>query len=195
MKIGIDLDGCAADTISPFLKFYNERHNSKYAYEEILTHDFWDLFGITREEAIGRMHDFYEQTEFDIIPVIGTAAETIKKLNEDNELIVITARPLIYKEKTMQWLEKHFPNIFSKVIFTNQYSKDHLSKQTTKAAICEMEGIDILVEDFDKYVTECAGVCKKVIVFDQPWNQNAKLPENAVRVKSWDEVLEEIIKF
>jgi uncharacterized HAD superfamily protein len=49
-----------------------------------------------------------------------------------------------------------------------------------------------MIEDFDRNLLGCARVCKKVLLFDQPWNKNTKLPENAVRVKNWEEALKEI---
>ena len=77
---------------------------------------------------------------------------------------------------------------FQKIIFTNQYSNDRKSTKTTKSFICVQENIDFLIVDFDEYVKECAPVCKKVMLFDQPWNRTSTLPENGVRVKSWKEI-------
>ena len=96
MGIRIDFDG------------YNGRYN--HMCGDLVTHDFWELFGITREE------DFYDLTEFDVMPVIGAAVDAMRKLIEKNELIVIAARPVFYREKTLKF--------FDKIIFTNQYGKD-----------------------------------------------------------------------
>ena len=190
MKIGIDLDGVAADWVTPFLEFHKERYGGSFSYDEITSHDFWDIFGITRDEAIHRAHEFYLETPFDIVLPVEGAVESIKALREVHELVVITARPFVYKQKTLDWLKEHFPDVFDKVVFTNQYSKSDSGVNTTKAAICEQEKIDLLIDDYDKYVWECAPVCGQVLLFDQPWNQGVELPGNAVRVKSWSEVME-----
>ncbi|MFH1290537.1 MAG: hypothetical protein ABIH92_03955 [Nanoarchaeota archaeon] len=113
----------------------------------------------------------------------------MKELSEDNGLVVVTSRPHFFEEKTLQWIDKYLPGVFEKVLFTNQYSQDSKDKQTTKSAICKAEGVEILFEDHDFQANDCAEVCKKIFVFDQPWNQNVELPENAVRVKNWGDFL------
>jgi len=189
MKIGIDLDGVVVDIMTPILKYYNEKYDVSFTYSDLFSHDLWNVFSITREESTSRVLEIMDGLEFDEIEARDGAIETLRKLSENNELVVVTSRPVSFEEKTTKWIGKYLPGVFSGVFFTNQYSKDSKDKQTTKSAICRAEGVEILLEDHDFQVNDCSEVCKKIIVFDQPWNLGRALPENAVRVKNWDDVL------
>ncbi|MBU0907661.1 MAG: hypothetical protein KKD18_01970 [Nanoarchaeota archaeon] len=186
MRIGIDLDGVAVDIMTPFIAFHNERYGSDFTYEGITEHQFWNPWGLTREEGNLRLLEFMDMNEFSVVKPQEGAIEAIRKLAEEHELIVVTSRPDSYTEKTLEWIEYYLPGVFSRVLFTHQISSEEKFK---KKAICSAEKIEVLIEDFDWNVLSCADVCKKIIVFDQPWNKGAELPENAVRVMSWEEVL------
>lgn len=195
MRIGIDLDGVTADIMSPFLKYYNEKYSTNFLYNSLIVHDFWEVIGITKEEAIVVLHNFYEEVDFDEIKPIESAIESIKLLGEKNELIAITARPLSYQTKTLLWLDKYLPGVFNEVVFTNQFSKQNGDSKTTKGAICKEKRIDVMIEDFEKYALDCAQCCKNVLLFDQPWNRHYREQGNIIRVNNWEEVLREVDGF
>lgn len=192
MKIGVDLDGVVVNIMQPILERYNSLYGTSWEYEDLYSHDLWDVFGITKEESMKRVLEIISELDFDEVVGHEGAVEGLKMLNEEHELIAITSRPTFFEDRTLKWIEKYVPGVFKKIVFTNQYSNDHASTKTSKSAVCRAEGIDIMFEDYIDYILDCAPVCKKVFMFSQPWNRNVKLPENAIRVMNWGEVLKEI---
>ena len=190
MKIGVDLDGVVVDLMTPFLEFHNRNYGTFFSYRDITSHNFWIPWGLEKEEANRRLFEFMENSSFyDIKPQRG-AISSVKKLSQNHRLDVITSRPEFYKEKTIQWLDYYLPKVFREVIFTYQYPLvDGISR---KGEICMAKGIEIMIEDIDRNALACVQFCEKVLLFDQPWNQDAKLSDNIVRVKNWKEVLREI---
>ncbi len=59
-----------------------------------------------------------------------------------------------------------------------------------KLQICEKVKIDFLIDDAFKTAIEFASADIPVLLFNQPWNQVDKLPENVTRVKDWNEVVQ-----
>lgn len=192
MRIGVDLDGCVADIMTPILRFYNSRKGSSFRYADLVTHDIWEVFGTTREEAVREVYSFYEQEEFDVVPVIGSACVDLNRLKKGNNLLVVTARPQVYQKKTLQWLEKYFDGVFDEVFFTNQFKLGGEGQTITKGKVCREKGIEIMIEDYDKYAVECAEECKRVLLIDQPWNRHFLESRNIVRVRNWGEILTKV---
>lgn len=103
----------------------------------------------------------------------------------------MTTRPIIFKEKTENWIKKHidFP---VKIIHSGDFYLDNKARK--KADICKEIGIKIMIEDVAKYALECAEVGILVILFDKPWNKGIK-HKNIIRVNNWIEALKEINSF
>lgn len=92
------------------------------------------------------------------------------------------------KTRTINMINKEFPNCFKKVLFTSDDRKE-------KKDICLNEKAYCLIDDSLKYVTECAPALEKVILFgDYAWNRaDEKLSKNVVRCKNWDEVIKVLV--
>ena len=189
MKIGIDLDEVTVNFLEHLLNFYHKKTGKSFRVEDFSSYDLWETLGGTREESRDLIFEFYNSVDFEDVDPIENSLESIKKLLENNEIFIITARPLICKEKTERWMNKYLIEIHPKII----YSGDFDGSGKTKSEICEEIGIDVMIEDSKDYSLACAEKGIKVILFDKPWNQKFE-HENVVRVFSWDEVIEEIKK-
>lgn len=189
MLIGVDLDGVLVDFMSSFLNYYNHVYGTNLTRDQIYTYDLWKIFGETREKAIQKISDFYKTHHFNSLEPIQDSIEAIDTLKQNHDLVVITSRHNDIIEGTKRWLEKYFPNKFSEVYLTNQYSLDEDYRR--KSDICLDLGINVLIEDSLDYAKECIPKTR-VLLFDQPWNQSQKLPESITRVKSWKEILDNI---
>jgi uncharacterized HAD superfamily protein len=192
MRIGVDLDGVVANIMEPILERYNLLYETSFMYGDLFSHDLWNVFGVTEDESLKRVLSIMDELDFDEVIVHDGAIDGLRELTKKHELIAITSRPLFFKEKTLKWIEKYFSGIFEKIIFTNQYSSDGEYAKVNMSNVCQAEGIEVMLEDYIKYVNDCSRVCKRVLLFDQPWNQIDELPANAFRVAGWDEVLREI---
>jgi len=187
-KIGIDIDEVLVDLLNPFCNYHNENHGSSLVKEDFKTSNLWETFGGTREEAIEKVRNFFESNHFeDLIPIFG-AKEAIHLLSLKYELEIVTSRPKYVKNKTLNWLEEYFPELFFNFHFTDHFSPGEI--YTSKSKICFDQNIEILIEDNLEYALDCVSKGIFVLLFDCPWNQSEKLPENIWRVKSWEEIVE-----
>lgn len=186
MKIGIDLDDVLSESTAAFIKFYNETYGTNLDIKTKEKYGWWEIVDVPREEYEKRVHKFYTTPYFKNTEPINDASETLKKLKKNNELYIITARGNNIKEITEKWVENNFPNIFSKIYYTNQFEQG--LKKTTKATICNNLNIDIFIEDSLEFAEDCAKSNRKVYLLDYPWNQTDKLPEGITRVYSWREI-------
>lgn len=186
MKIAIDIDDVLADFLPTLLLFYNKRHGANYEKNHFTSYHLWETWGGTREEAIDKVFEFYDTEEFKHTPVITGAQQVVNKLKQQHELVIVTARPEAIREKTESWITTHFPNTFSSVHIANRFSKS--GPQTTKAELCEKYGADMLIDDSLDYALECVAPHRKILLFNNPWNQHEELPIGITRVHSWEEI-------
>jgi len=187
MKIGIDIDGVVADYFKKFLEFYNKKTGNNILIENWVTYNFWDFLPITKEEGWELMNEFYLLDDFDEMPLIEGAKEAILQLSKENEVYIITARPLKWEEKTKRFFDKHFPGEKIKLI----HCRDDKDKVIYKREICNNLGINILIEDYRDIALQCAEIGVRVILLDSLYNKNIQ-HENVIRAKNWNEILEKI---
>jgi len=187
-RIGIDIDEVLVDLISPFCIFHNNNHGSSLVKEDFKTYNLWKHLGGTREESEKKIRDFFESDNFEELkPVLGSQ-EAIKLLSKKHDLIVVTSRPKHVKDKTLNWLEEHFPEFFLDFHFTDHFSPGEI--HTPKSKICLEQNIEILIEDNLEYALDCASNGIYILLFDSPWNRCEILPKEIKRIKSWQEILE-----
>jgi len=187
--IGVDFDDVLSDFNDAIVVFYNTKYGTSYTRDHITTYALEDTWGCTQEEAHKRIADFYHTEEHQkTLPVHG-AVEGVTALSTHNTLYVVTARPHGFRERTLLWLEKHFPNIFKGVHFTQAYLGDKNARN--KAEICKELGIELFVEDSLKNARRIAEVGIPVFLIDTPWNQGEPHPL-VTRVQSWEEIVKTI---
>lgn len=188
MKIALDLDEVIADFFEALLKFYHRKFGKLYKKEEFKEWKWWPHLGLTREEAIKTVDEFHESHHLDEVKPLEHAVHSIKHLLKDNELFIITGRPIRFKPKVESWIKYHFRELSIEVIHAGDF---HKGQAATKAEICKDKGISLLLEDSPDTALECAEAGIKVILFDNPWNQKVQ-HKNIARVKNWLEALEVI---
>ena len=190
MKIAIDIDEVLGQFLSALIEYHNNKYDTKFTEEDFHSYNFWNVWGGTKDEAIEKVYNFNRTVSFKNIEPVGGAKKSINELKEKNELFIITSRPQDTKENTKEWLEKNFPNTFSKVYFTGDFVNDgHLK---TKKEICDDLDIDILIEDSGNYANDCTNSKRKVFLFNKPWNKDITIKEGVIRINSWKEIVEKI---
>ena len=190
MKIGTDLDGVVVEFARGFLKFYNQKFGTNLKYENWRVYDFGEAFGIPREEERNLVREFQQLNLSDSLNLIEGVKESIDRLAKNNQLYVITSRPLKLKEKTEKFLKRNFSGINFQVFYSDEFNKEH---SDGKAEICKRERIEVYVEDS----LECAVACSeitKVFLLDKPWNQGNFENNRIIRVTNWKEVLGKLKK-
>ncbi len=186
----MDLDDVLLDFNAGMALYHNSIYGTSFTRDQIKFPQLELAWGCTREEAHQRIADFYQTEEHsNVLPVRG-AVEATRELAKNHELIIVTAKPPALRERTLKWLDKHYPGIFKDIHFTNQFISKGTEK-ITKVEVCDQEGIEIFIDDFPHNAIEIAESGRKVFLLDCPWNQ-IELPFNIVRVYSWKEIVEKI---
>ena len=188
MKIGIDIDEVLADFMGSFLKYYNKTYNTELKRTDFKEYSLWSTLGGTKKESGDILDGFFRTKDFELVDVVEGAQGGIKTLSKDNDLIVITARPIETYNKTVDWLDKNFPNKFSSIEFSKDWDEDKNSRWNKKD-ICLEKNIDVLFEDNLVYAKECSESEIDVKLFDCPWNQIDILPEKITRIYSWNDAI------
>lgn len=103
------------------------------------------------------------------------AIEVLGELSNHHQISIITARPLLFHDVTIDWLE-HYGVKYHNITFTEN-----------KLEECINSKIHVLIDDAPHYATEFANRNMPVILFEQPYNisVNADL---VYRTANWFEI-------
>ena len=185
MRIGIDLDEVVVDFARKFIDKAKKNFGKEVSYENIYSWHLWDVFGISREEAIKIAEDIFQE-DLENLEFVEDARDTIINLLKENEIFIITSRPIKFYERTKRFVEK---SIDSRIgVF---FSGGVADSGKTKSEICKELGIDLMIDDHIGYYNDCVNKNIKTLLFTKPWNKNEKGVE---RINSWKEIPEIIEK-
>jgi len=191
--IAVDLDDVLSATAEGFIAHTNKLWGHRLRAEDY--EDEWaKLWGVPLEEAIQRSELLFKDVAYvGEYARLDDAPEVLRRLSKRYNLVILTSRRIVLKEVTEAWLEKHFPGVFSEVLFAGIWDGDEhvLAKlHKSKADMCKQIGADYLIDDQLKHClgAEKAGVTC-LLFGEYGWNKTEDaLPAGVVRVKNWKEV-------
>lgn len=193
--IAVDLDDVLASSAQGFVDYSNKRWGTRLTVEDYNEH--WsEMWGIEHEETIERAHDIYaSRVQRDFIHD-REAALVLKDLAKRYKLVITTSRHRQVQQDTLDWLEKHFPEVFSDVHFAGIWEDWGQRKQTldeaaklTKADLLKKIGAAYIIDDHPKHCNGAAKVGVQALLFgDYGWNRHVKLAKGIIRVKDWSAV-------
>jgi len=189
LKIGIDVDEVLAGTMFELNKYYNNLFKTSFKIRDYKVFDLDKTWGTSKKEAVDIVENFYFSSSFKQIRPIEGSVEAVSTLSKNNDLVVLTSRPLYLRNSTNDWIKSHFPNMINEVILNGHYKRK--SSKMSKLKNCLDNCLNILIEDNLEISNECSKGGVKVLLMDKPWNQNYG-HENIVRVNDWKEILEEL---
>lgn len=173
MRIGVDIDGVVADFVKTFIPLVRERYGVALAEHDIYVHDLFLVLGITESEAI----ELIRATICSDLDLIDGAKEAIEKLNQEHELILLTARPEDLLDVTERWLSKRGIK-YRELVHLREGQK-----------FAPEHAFDVVVDDHLREVIRFIGKARKIIVFDHPWNQSFNARGLFDRAYTWNDVL------
>ena len=189
-RIGIDFDDILFDFNHKYCQFHNERYGTNLCFDDIYTYDMCVVWNIDWDEVLRRVDEFISSQMHDEVSPVSGSVETIKQLSNIYEIHLITSREEKFKDKTLNWLNKHFFNIFNKIHFTNSFGKNKNKKM--KSEVCIENGIELMIEDAPVHAKDLAEMGIEVLLLDKPWNRVDTHPL-VKRVYDWKEI-EKILK-
>jgi 5'(3')-deoxyribonucleotidase len=185
--IAVDIDDVLAQHAEAFVLFSNQNYGTNITTAEYDSH--WSkIWGVDKAEIDRRALEFHTTESILAYGKIEDAEPVLAALRANYNLVIVTARPKHAVQVTHQWLEQHFPGVFSAVHFVPIWE---VGNTVTKADICKEIGADYLLDDVPMHCNTAAQCGVGSLLFgDYPWNEQSVLPEGVVRCADWSAVLE-----
>jgi len=187
-KIAIDIDDVLVLSAPEILGNYNRRWGTQLILADWYS-DIGPQWGTNDDdEAIRRVNEFVESEEYSELPPVQKAIFALQALSRRYELHILTGRHDVIAGATQGWLQRHFPDIFHSVNFSNLFDK---TKVRSKGDMCRELGAAYLVDDHLAHCKSAASVGLKAVLFGSyPWNQADELPDGVTRCVDWNAVQE-----
>ncbi|TXK85768.1 5' nucleotidase, NT5C type [Paenibacillus sp. N3.4] len=107
------------------------------------------------------------------------AVEILQQLFNQHQISIITARPLLFRDVTIDWLKHHNVRYHNISLIENKLQE------------CINCQVDVLIDDAPHYAKEFALNNKPIILFEQPYNL-AISNDIVYRASNWIEVKKHI---
>jgi FMN phosphatase YigB (HAD superfamily) len=189
--LAIDADDTIYDENNALRLYINDHYGFRHTVADYQVEapfeTYWeDIWNVTPEK-MSLMYKEFAHSDYkkELNPIKG-ALETLQKLKENYELVVVTSQGKSVVDITHYSLVKHYPDIFKDVHFVPLWGGKN---KATKAQICNEIGASYLIDDSFEHCRIATEAGVKAIVFgDYGWNKSQELPEGAVRCQNRGEV-------
>lgn len=174
MNIAVGIDDTICEFIKPLLTYYGIR----VPFEDHTDDNFSKLWKTDHHLLISQ---FVDDTCCMDLPPIDGALQQLQLLKDTGmfKFHIVSARHSRLIEKTTEWLNTHFPGIFSTVNLCNTYGT---GPRRTKLEVCEQLDVKIIIEDTPLNVVSDK---IRVITHSRPWNRNGC---------EWSQMISQIIQ-
>ena len=190
-KIAIDVDDVLANFHKAIINWHNETYGSFLNLRDVKSYLFNEVWGGTLEQAIKKVELFHNSPKFKEILPIENAVSSINSLAKENDLFIVTSRPLIMQGETNRWINYFFGDKFKEIFYSSNHYSGVKNSNKTKIQICNSLNVSFLIDDSFDYVKTCSGTSIRGLLFgNYPWNTNCILPEGVSRIKDWKGALE-----
>ncbi len=190
--IAVDVDEVLYPFLDEFIVHHDHNYGTKLNKEQFTAYDFDGPLDLPTSETVRRIYNFLELSGDLEVEPIEEARDSIAKLSERFNLVIVTARHSSFENITQNWLGKHFPNYFQDVELIGY--APIMDKPLTKAEVCIKLGAIALIDDSLLHVKQATSAGINGILFgDYPWNKTEKLPHGVIRCDNWPKVLKYLL--
>jgi len=168
----VDMDQVLNNLNVEWVRLYNEKYNDNLLYQNITDWIVYDFFKNCTHEQVWELLE--TPTLFSkMVKPLEDSVKVTEILSKFFELYIVTScsHPNIILEK-FEFVETHFPHI-------------HRSDIVTCKNKCLIKG-DYMIDD---YVENLRCFDGKGLLLNTSYNLNVNLPDNTIRVTSWDDIL------
>ena len=190
--IAVDLDDVLTESAKHFIEFGNATWGHDHTVEDY-SEDWLELWGVGLEEGNRRSKLWHDSKDYDNREPLLEAIEALRTMSQKHKLVVVTSRRDWVKDRTIDWVNEYFGDIFDGVHFAGMWEKGSHEERvnTTKAETVKSVGADLLIDDQPKHCLGVRDVGIDVILFgDYPWNRDSH--DDFDHAKNWDEVVKHV---
>lgn len=174
MHIGVDLDNTILDATSAHLRYYNLASGLSFTPDDVNDFYLYRLYGWNKEEAESVYREYGHDIHWSSLPLRG-AVEMLGALSQLHQISIITARPVHFRDVTVDWL-KHYEIPYSRIVFTEDKLQECINSQ-----------VDVLIDDGPHYAMQFANQNRLVILMEQPYNLSVS-HDLLLRATNWCEI-------
>ena len=148
LRIAIDLDEVLVPMLSHLNNHFEKQYNRKpkIPIHKAKEYNFSKIYDISQREAQWLVWSFYNSEEHKKITADEETKRTVELFHKmGHELYVLTARQQYATRATEELIRRNFGDIFTDVVYTNSHSL--LGDNISKSSVCQILGIDVLVDD------------------------------------------------
>ncbi|KIY65888.1 hypothetical protein CYLTODRAFT_50057 [Cylindrobasidium torrendii FP15055 ss-10] len=196
--VACDLDDVLSCTNHVLSEWHNDVYGTNMTVDDFYYYYYWkNPFWGSPKETFEKVAAFYQTSRlFEAKPVAG-ALEGVQALKElGYRIVIVTARSPDYHTHSWDWLNKHFPNCFERIICTGQFqnaSKDgefrEVVTRLSKAEVCADLGAVVLIDDSSENAIQCATAPQAIPVLlfgDYEWNKRICGPSDSAEAMGFD---------
>ncbi|KAI0757327.1 hypothetical protein C8Q80DRAFT_1133095 [Daedaleopsis nitida] len=197
--IAIDLDDVLSQTNEAVAKWHNDAYGTNMTLDDFYYYYYWmNPYWGNPDETVRKVEEFWKTDYLDRTPPIEGAYDALVALtNMGFRLVLVTARQQRELERSMQWLEKHFPGLLDWMICTGQSQETltdekELVTKLSKADVCRKIGAKFMIDDSIENALKCVTADPPVPVLlfgDYQWNQRVGRYLNVKDEVSFEEKL------
>lgn len=198
LRVAVDVDEVLGQFVYSLNCFCKEEYSKDYSVSDYWVYEFAKIWNCSQDHSNHVVHEFFKSDHFNSgIPVMPGAFETLSRLSEDCELVVVTSRQHVIQNITLDWIDKHFPGLFQEIYFGNHFALSGTSRK--KSEICRSIGASVLIDDNPSYAFDCASSGIDVLLYDwrlgYPWSKlNGRSHPLITVVQDWQEVEDNVAR-
>jgi uncharacterized HAD superfamily protein len=174
LHIGIDLDNTILDATTAHLHYYNKVSGLLFTPDDVNDFYLYRLYGWIKAEHDTIYNKYGHDIHWNSSP-LPMAVEVLQQLFNQHQISIITARPILFREVSIKWLQHHKINYHNIKLVENKLQE------------CIYSKVDVLIDDGPHYAEEFALVNKPVILYEQPYNMSIT-NDLVYRASNWVEV-------
>ena len=186
LVISIDCDDVLLPSTEKIVDMYNKQYGTDVSLAG--SQDPHNPEWRARPEEIGeRIYDIQLTSEYAETPPFEDAIEVCRRLSNDHELHMVTARPGRVMPVTIDMLEKYFKGVFTEI--------EHVGRSGSKGDVCRRLKSDVLIDDNITHLASAkdCGIDNRIWFGNYDWQAGGDtIGASTLRCMYWQEVGVEI---
>lgn len=187
----LDVDDVLAETTRAIARVASELFGTGVRFEQMRTFNLQHSLALTAQQHDELVSAIHEPDFLSGLSPIDGAVEHVERLATVGARVsVVTGRPPDSRAPTESWLQAHGFS-FEVLHMVDKYDR-HQGPDVVSLEALPGHGYDVAVEDSPSVARFLANHGVRVLLFDRPWNHDARLPQAVERVHSWEQVAERL---